>query len=84
MSLCFGALVGRGVREGTMPLAQFSAGFQSLPLIPTSKLGPSGADSKVDGFVYILGPHGSLQQTPVKLGVSPTTATPTGFFSQRF
>ena len=36
-----------------MLLAQLSAGFQLLPLLPTSKLGSSGADSWVDGFVYI-------------------------------
>ena len=42
-----------------MPLAQLSAGFQSLALLPTSKLGPSGADSQVDWFVYVLGPCGS-------------------------
>ena len=29
----------------------------------TSKLGPSGANSQVGGFVYILGPHGHLQWT---------------------
>ena len=46
-----------------MPLAQLSAGFQSLPLLPTIKLGPSGADSWVSGLVYILGPHGPLQRT---------------------
>ena len=28
--------VGEGVREGTMPLTLLSAGFQSLPLIPTN------------------------------------------------
>ena len=44
-----------------MLLAQLSAGFQSLPLLPTNKLGPSGADSWVGGFVYVLGPCGSLQ-----------------------
>ena len=38
-------------------------GFQSLPLLPTSKIGPSDADSQVVGLVYILGPCGSLQQT---------------------
>ena len=48
---------------GTMPLAQLLAGFQSLPLLPTSKLGSSGADSRVGGFVYVLGPCDSLQQT---------------------
>ena len=46
-----------------MPLAQLLAGFQSLPPLPTMKLGPSGADSQVGEFVYILGRCGSLQQT---------------------
>ena len=44
-----------------MLLAPLSAGFQSLPLLPTITLGPSGADSWVGGFVYILGLYGSLQ-----------------------
>ena len=44
-----------------MLLAQLLAGFQSLPLLPTRKLGPSVADSQVGGFVYVLGPCGSLQ-----------------------
>ena len=44
-----------------MPLALLSAGFQSLPPLPTSKLGPSGADSQVGGLMYVLGPCGSLQ-----------------------
>ena len=42
-----------------MPLAQLSARFQSLPPLPKSKLGPSGVDSQVGGFVYFLGPCGS-------------------------
>ena len=46
-----------------MLLAGLSAGFQSLALLPTGKLGPSGADSQVSGFVYVLGPCGSLQWT---------------------
>ena len=46
-----------------MVLVQLSAGFQSLLSLPTRKLGPSGADSQVGGFVYILGPRGSVQQT---------------------
>ena len=49
------------VREGTMPLALLSTGFQSLFQLPTSKLGPSGADSQVGEFVYVLGPCDSLQ-----------------------
>ena len=37
--------------------------FQLLPLLPTSKLGPFHADSQIGGFVYVLGPCGSLQWT---------------------
>ena len=55
------AVHGGAVREGTMPLAGLSAGFQSLPLIPTRKLGPSDADSSLDRFMYVLGPHRSVQ-----------------------
>ena len=57
--------VGRDPR-GNNALAQLSAGFQSLPPLSTSKVGPSGADSLggwVGGFVYVLEPHGFLQQT---------------------
>ena len=50
-----------GVLEGTMSLALLSALAQSFPLLPTIKLGLSGADSWVGVFVYILGPCGSLQ-----------------------
>ena len=59
-SLCCDAVSGGGAREGKMSLAQLSAGFQSLLLLLTSKLGPSGADSQVGGFVYVLEPCGSL------------------------
>ena len=44
-----------------MEVAPLSVSFQSLPPLPTSKLGPSGADSQVGGVVYVLGPCGSLQ-----------------------
>ena len=54
------AVRGGGVQQGTMSLAQLWAGFQSLLLLPTSKLGPSGADSQVGGLVFVLGPCGSL------------------------
>ena len=60
---------GGGVLEGTVPLALLSASFQSLSVtgssfqpLPTSRVGPSGADSQVGGFVYLLGPCGSLQR----------------------
>ena len=83
-SLCGDAVRGKGVWEGTAPLAGLSAGFQSLSLTPTSKLGPSGADSQVGGFLYVLGPCGSLQGTLLwGWAFSPAASTPTGFFSQR-
>ena len=65
-----------------MPLAQLSAGVQSLPLLPTNKLGPDGAVSRVGGFVYILFVYlwVSPMNSPVRLGVSSATATPTDFF----
>ena len=61
MWLWYGTVCGEGVLKGAMLLAAFMAGFQSLPPLPTSKLGPSGADSQVGEFVYVLGPCGSLQ-----------------------
>ena len=70
-----------------MVLAPLSSGFQSLPPLPTIKLGPSGADSQVGGLVHAPSPCGSLQRplSPVRLGVSPAAAsTPTGVFNQRF
>ena len=53
---------GRG-QEGAMVLAPLSGRFQSLPPLPTIKLGPSGADSWVGRLVHALGPCGSLQRT---------------------
>ena len=52
---------GRGLRGNNATCSAFG-GFQSLLPLPTSKLGPSGADSQVGSFMYILGPCGSLQQ----------------------
>ena len=57
------AVCGGGVREETVPLALLSAGFQSLPHLPTIKLGLSGADSQVGGLVYILGSCGLPKHT---------------------
>ena len=45
-----------------MAPASHSARFQSLPPLPTVKLGPSGAGSRVGGLVHALGPCGSLQR----------------------
>ena len=38
------------------------SGFQSFSQLPTIKLGPSGAGSRVGGPVHALGPCGSLQR----------------------
>ena len=51
-----------------MALAPFSAGFQLLPLPPTIKLGPSGADSQVGGAVHALGPCGSSNELSCETG----------------
>ena len=52
---------GRG-QEGAMAPTPLSAGFQSFPLLPTIKLGPSGAGSQVGGLLHTLDPCGSLQR----------------------
>ena len=49
--------------KGNSATCSTLSGFQSLPLLPTSKLCPSGADSYVGGFVYILVTCDSLQWT---------------------
>ena len=69
-----------------MVLTPLSAGFQSLPLLPTINLGPSGADSRVGGLVHTLGPVWvSPRNSPVRLGVSPAVSSaPMGVFNQRF
>ena len=69
---------------GAMVLAPLSAGFQSLPLLPTIKLGPSGADSRVGELVHALGSCGSLQWTLLWGWEFPVAAsTPMGVFNQR-
>ena len=45
-----------------MAPTSLSSGFQSFTPLPTIKLGPSGAGSRVGGPVHPLGPCGSLQQ----------------------
>ena len=71
---------------GAMAPASLSSGFQSFTPIPTIKLGPSGAGSRVGVPVHALGPLWvSPATSPVRLGVSPAAApTPTGVFNQRF
>ena len=60
-----------------MAPAALSARFQSLPLLPTIKLGPSCAHSRP---LWV-----SPSTSPVRLRVSPAAApTPMGIFNQRF
>ena len=69
-----------------MVLAPLSAGLQSLTSIPTIKLGPSSAASRVGGWSCA---HSRLlwvspMNSSVRLGVSPAAAsTPMGVFNQR-
>ena len=53
---------------------------------PTSKLNPSGADSWVYVWICVCSrtPWVSPTNSPVRLGFSSTTATPTGFYNLRF
>ena len=51
-----------------MLIVQLLAGFQSLPTLLTSKLGPSGADSQVGGFVCILGLVGLSNELSCEAG----------------
>ena len=73
--------LGRG-QEWAMALAPLSAWFQSLPPLPTMKLGPSSADSQVGGPTHAPGPCGSPQQTllwgwgPLPLPLQPSWVSP--------
>ena len=49
-------------QEGAMVPAPLSTGLQSFTPLPTIKLGPSGAGSRVGGLEHTLGPCGSLQR----------------------
>ena len=61
--------------------ALLSAGFQSLPPLPTMKLGPSSAWACACSRPLWV----SLTSSPVRLGVSPAAAsTPTDVVNQRF
>ena len=70
--------------------APLSAGFESLPLLPTIKLEPSGAGFPSAWAWAHSRPHVGLSVrastcSPVRLGVSPAAAsTPTDVFTHRF
>ena len=77
-SLSCDILCAGGVPEGTVLLSVLSASFQSLPPLPTSKLGPSGADSWVGGWVCVCSRTlwVSAMNSPGRLGVSPEEFPP--------
>ena len=62
VSLCRDAVRGGGAEREHWRFLH-SAGLQSLPLLPTIKVGPSGAGSRVGGLVHTLGFCVSLQRT---------------------
>ena len=75
---------GRGL-ERAMALTLLSAGFQSLPLLPTIKLGPSGAFLSALACAHSRPLWVSPMNSSVRRGVSPAAAsTPMGVFNQRF
>ena len=51
-----------------MPLAWLSAGFQSLPPLATSKLGPSAADSQEGELCTLYNPAGLSSELPSEPG----------------
>ena len=76
---------GEGVREGAMALAPLSAGFQSLPLLPTIKVDPSGAASQCVDLCMLWDPVGLSNELSCGAGSFPTAvSTPTGVLSQWF
>ena len=60
--------VGEGSEREQCHLLSSWLAFSHFPLLPTSKLGPSGADSWVGGLVYSLGPCGSLNKLSCEAG----------------
>ena len=64
----------RGNNDGCLALA----GFQSLPLLPTNKVGPSGADSPGED------PLGLSNGLSCEAGSFARRYNLTGFYHQRF
>ena len=71
--------VGEGSKKNNATC--WALGWLSARCPTTHKqIGPSGADSQVGGFVYILGPCGSLQWTLLWSGSHSHHLNPHGFF----
>ena len=70
---------------GAMATASLSSGFQSFTLLPTIKLGPSGAGSRVGGLVHTLSeaPVGLSNDLSCEAGSLSCRPNPQGRF-QRF
>ena len=67
-----------------MPLAQLSAGFQSLPPLPTIKLGPLVLLPKWVGLCTFWDPVGLSNKLSCEAGSFSCHHDPLRFFSQRF
>ena len=65
--------------EYFLPLAQLSAGFQSLPPLTVSKLSPSGAGSQIGRLVYVVGPCGLSNELSCEAGSFPHHCNPYTF-----
>ena len=75
--------VGEGWEREQYHLLSPGPTFQHFPCFPQADCALSGADSQVDGFVYILGPCGPLQQTLLwDWELLPLLQPPQSFYSQ--
>ena len=84
-SQCCGTVCEGKVRERTMMLARLSPHFLSLPLFPIKGLCPFRCWF-LGEWVCVCSrtPWVPPTDSPVRLGISPTTTTRTDFYSQRF
>ena len=66
------------VQQGAMAPAPVPTGFQSLAVLPTIKLGPSGAGSPVGGLVHALAPVGLSNNLSCEAGSLSRRPNPQG------
>ena len=72
--------MGEGSERAQCGLLGSHPTFHHFPSFPQADFALSGADPQVGGFVYILGPCGSLQWTLLWGWEFPATTTPHRFF----
>ena len=76
--------MGEGSKRKQCQLLSSQPAFSTSPPLPKSKLGHSGDDSQVRGFVYIQGPCEPLQQTLLWAWDFSQCRTPKVFISNGF